>query len=150
MDILNNLEWYLDDPKSAKKRDNRKKLTKKDLQTIVFDDSVSENVKFCLPLHNDFKFSETRELPRPITVEQVLKLISKFYKESLKAENVDKAFEGYEELKEEKIEEYDGDESELVNYDVFTTDCATPDFCGLNYMDSGENAGEYFVAIGPE
>ena len=70
-----------------------KLITKKQLKTVVFDDSVNENVKFCLPLNNNFLFSETRELPRPITVEQILLLISNFYNESLKEENMDKAFE---------------------------------------------------------
>ena len=75
MDILNNIEWYFDKPKYAKIRKTYKLITKKQLKTVVFDDSVNENVKFCLPLNNNFLFSETRELPRPITVEQILLLI---------------------------------------------------------------------------
>ena len=72
MEFINNIEWYFDEPKNAKIRDTQKQITKKQLQTIVFDDSVNENIKFCLPLNNNFLFSETRELPRPITVEQIL------------------------------------------------------------------------------
>lgn len=146
MELINNIEWYFDQPKNAKIRDTQKQITKKQLQTIVFDDSVNENIKFCLPLNNNFLFSETRELPRPITVEQILILIRDFYSEPLKPENIDKAFEENEEWKEEIIERLDGDIHELTNHHVFEDTC-TPDFCGLNLT---EETGEYFVGIGPE
>ena len=146
MNLINNIEWYFDEPKNAKIRDTQKQITKKQLHTIVFDNSVNENVKFCLPLNNNFLFSETRELPRPITVEQILILISDFYNEPLKPENMDKAFEENEEWKDEIIERLDGDVNELTNHHVFEDTCA-PDFCGLNLM---EETGEYFVGIGPE
>ena len=146
MEFINNIEWYFDEPKNAKIRDTQKQITKKQLQTIVFDDSVNENIKFCLPLNNNFLFSETRELPRPITVEQILILIRDFYSEPLKPENIDKAFEENEEWKEEIIERLDGDIHELTNHHVFEDTC-TPDFCGLNLT---EETGEYFVGIGPE
>ena len=102
MDILNNIEWYFGEPKYAKIRKTYKLITKKQLKTVVFDDSVKENIKFCLPLNNNFLFSETRELPRPITVEQILLLISDFYNEPLKQENMDKAFEENEEWRNAK------------------------------------------------
>jgi uncharacterized protein (UPF0248 family) len=49
MEILNNIIWYFfyDEPKCAKYIYTENKLTKKQLNTIVFDDSVKENVKFC-------------------------------------------------------------------------------------------------------
>ena len=105
MDILNKIEWYFSKPKYAKIRKTQKLITKKQLNTVVFDDSVKENIKFCLPLNNNFLFSETREIPRPITVEQILLLISNFYNEPLKQENFDKAFEENEEWKEEILEQ---------------------------------------------
>lgn len=145
MDILNDIEWYFGEPKYAKIRETQKLITKNQLKTVVFDDSVNENVKFCLPLNNNFLFSETRELPRPITVEQILLLISNFYKEPLKQENMDKAFEENKEWKEEIIERLE-DASKLTNYHVFEDTC-TPDFCGL---ELSEETGEYFVGIGPE
>ena len=85
MEILNNLEWYFynDELKEAKNRDTGKKITKQKLNTIVFDDSVKENVKFCFPLNDDFTFTETRELQRPVTVKQVLTLVHQFYNEIL-------------------------------------------------------------------
>ena len=150
MDIINNIEWYFDEPKNAINRDSGKKITKKALETIVFDDTINVNVKFCLPLNNEFSFTETRELSRPITVEQILILVHNFYDEPLKKENIDKAFEGNEEWKEEIIERYNGDISKLTNYCVFEDTC-TPDFCGINLMEkSTKNPGEYFVSIGPE
>ena len=146
MEIINNIQWYLDEPKNARNKDTLKKITKKELTTIVFDDSVNENVKFCLPLNNEFTFTETRELSRPITVEEILILINNFYDEPLKKENIGRAFENNEEWKDEIIENYNGDISKLKNYDVFEDMC-TPDFCGINLM---EDSGEYFVGIGPE
>jgi hypothetical protein len=146
MDLINNIEWYFDQPKNAKIRDTQKQITKKQLNTIVFDDSITENVQFCLPLNNNFLFSETRELPRPITVEQILILIHDFYNEPLKTENIEKAFEENEEWKEEIMDRLDGDINELINHHVFEDTC-TPDFCGLNLT---EETGEYFVGIGPE
>ena len=90
MDILNNIEWYFGDIKTAINSDTRKPLTKNELKTIVFDDSVKENVKICFPLNNNFSFTETREYARPLTVEQVLKIIRNFYIEPLKPENMEK------------------------------------------------------------
>ena len=119
------------------------------METIIFDDSNKENVKFCLALNNDFSFSETRELSRPINIEQVLTLIHDFYNEPLKEENINKAFENNEEWKEEILERFDGDISKLTNYHVFEDTC-TPDFCGIHLLDEGEHIGEYFVEIGPE
>lgn len=62
---------------------------------------------------------------------------------------MDKAFENNEEWREEIIERFDGDSSKLTNYHVFEDTC-TPDFCGITRIDEGENAGKYFVEIGPE
>ena len=156
MEIINNIEWYFDKPKNAINRDSKKRITKKELSTIVFDifcnknvdNSVDNSVKFCLPLNNDFSFTETRELQRPITVEQILLLVRNFYNEPLK--DIDKSFENNEEWKEEIIERFNGDISKLTNYHVFEDTC-TPDFCGILLMEeSEENVGEYFIGIGPE
>jgi hypothetical protein len=150
MDIINNIEWYFSKPKDAINRDTMKEITKEELKTVVFDDSVNENVKICFPLNNDFSFSETRELSRPITVEQLLTFIQQFYSEPLKEENIEKAFENNEEWKEEILERFDGDVNKLTNYHVFEDTC-TPDFCGIHLMEEeNENKGEYFVGIGPE
>ena len=153
MEILNNLEWYFynDEPKEAKNRDTGKKITKQKLNTIVFDDSVKENVKFCFPLNDDFTFTETRELPRPIMVKQILTLVHDFYNELLTQETIDKSFGENIQLKtdwnEEMMSRYDGDISNLTKYHFFNDDCATPDFCGIHLT---EDSGEYFIEIGPE
>ena len=84
MEIINNIEWYFDEPKNAKNKDTLKKITKKELKTIVFYDFVNENIKFCLPLNNEFTFKETIELSHHVTVEQILTLIHYFYDKLLK------------------------------------------------------------------
>lgn len=147
MDIINNIEWFIHaEPKTAKNKETNKKITKKDMASIVFDNSIAKNITFRLPLNDEFLFSETKQLPCPINVEQILTLIHTFYKEPLNQENIDKAFENNEEWKQEIIDNYDGDFTKLKNYDVFTDNC-TPDFCGLELI---EETGEYFVSIGPE
>ena len=155
MEILNNLEWYFynDELKEAKNRDTGKKITKQKLNTIVFDDSVKENVKFCFPLNDDFTFTETRELSRPVTVKQILTLVHDFYNELLTQEIIDKSFGENIQDKTDWMEEmmYDGDTSNLTKYNLLNDDCATPDFCGIHLMeDTEENQGEYFIDIGPE
>ena len=155
MEILNNLEWYFynDEPKEAKNRDTGKKITKQKLNTIVFDDSVKENVKFCFPLNDHFTYTETRELQRPVTVKQVLTLVHQFYNELLIQEIIDKSFGENIQEKTDWMEEmmYDGDTSHLTKYHLFNDDCATPDFCGIHLMeDTEENQGKYFINIGPE
>jgi hypothetical protein len=148
MEVINNIEWFIcSEPKTAVNKNTRKKITKKELDTIVFDTSTTENVKFTLLLNDEYSFFETRELPRPITVKQILTFIYKFYKEPLKSENMDEAFVEREDWKEAILELYDGDISKIINYDVFDRDMCTPDFCGL---ELNEETGEYIVHIGPE
>ncbi len=150
MNIINNIEWYFNEPKYAINRNTRKHITQEELETIVFDGSLHTNVKFCLPLSDDLSFTETRELACPITVEQLLTMIGKFYNEPLKKENFDMAFENNEEWKEEIVERYNGDISKLINYHVFEDTCS-PDFCGIHLIEEiGDHLGEYFVNIGPE
>lgn len=148
MDIINNIEWYFGKPKDAINKDTGKKITKKSLKTIVFDDTVKENIKFCFPLNDDFTYTETRELSRPINVEQLLQFISDFYNEPLKQETIDKSFKTNEQLKEDWITnmiDCFGDINNLTNYQLFDDTC-TPDFCGIHLTDDGE----YFINIGPE
>ena len=156
MEILNNIIWYFfyDEPKCAKYIYTENKLTKKQLNTIVFDDSVKENVKFCFPLNDNFTFTETRELSRPINVEQVLQLVQDFYKEPLSEEIINKTFGENIEWKDDwmadMMEQYDGDISKLTKYNLLDDVC-TPDFCGIHLMeDSSKNPGEYFIGIGPK
>lgn len=152
MDIVNNIEWYFSDPKDAIIRDTMKKITKKQLKTVIFDDLIKENVKFCFPLNDDFTFTEMRELPRPITVEKLLTFIHNFYHESLTQEIIDKSFEKNEEFKKEWMDEMiechnDCDISHLKKLDLFDNTC-TPDFCGIQLSE--ENPSKYFIEIGPE
>lgn len=135
MDILNNIEWYFSKPKDAINKDTYQKITKKELNTIVFEEA-KDTVKFCFPLNDDFTVSEIRELQRPITVEQLLKFISNFYNEPLTQDVVDKAYDNF-------TERYD-DISNLTKYNLFDDTC-TPDFCGIHLTDEG-----YFINIGPE
>ena len=118
------------------------------MDLIVFDDlsNEKENVKLRFPLNNNYLFFVTRELPRPVTVKQLLNCIYTFYKEPLKQELMNNAFEEMEDWKEDVIYFYDNDIGRIKNYDVFTDVC-TPDFCGLELDIS---TGEYTVHIGPE
>lgn len=151
MDIINNLEWFFNAPKDAIVRETMKKITKKQLKTIVFDDSVKENVRFQFPLNDDFTFTETRELPRPITVEQILTLARDFYSEPLTQGNIDKSFgeniKYKNEWEDNMIDFCNGDMHQLTNIDLFDSTC-TPDFCGIHALE--ENPGEYFINVGPE
>ena len=152
MEIINNIEWYFNEPKNAKNKNTGKKITKIQLKTIVFDDSVKENIKFCFPLNDDFTITETRELSRPANIEQILTLIHDFYKEPLTQEIIDKSFgeneEGKKEWKGNMMECYnDCDISHLTKIEIFDSAC-TPNFCGIHLSE--KNKGEYFVGIGPE
>jgi hypothetical protein len=147
MELINNIEWYFDKPENAKIRDSRKLITNEHLYTVVFDNSIKEDVSFCLPLNEHFLFSETRSLKRPITVKQILNLIYNFYNEPLNHKNMGKAFENNEDWKEEILDIYDGDCSQIINYEVFVNINCVPDFCGL---ELNEDTGEYFVSVGPE
>jgi len=147
MKILKNINWYINsEPRTATNKETFEKLSKTDFETIVFDDSSRENIKLSFPLNDNYSFFVTREIPSPINVKQVLTFIHKFYKEPLSKKNMDKAFEGMEEWKEDIVYFYDGDTSRVTNFDVFTDTC-NPDFCGL---ELNEETGEYIVHIGPE
>ena len=152
MEIINNIDWYFNDPKNAKNKNTRKKITNNQLKTIVFDDSIKENIKFCFPLNDDFTITETRELSRPANIDQILTLIQDFYKEPLTQEIIDKSFGENEEHKKEwkdnMMECYnDCDISNLTKIEIFDYAC-TPNFCCIHLSE--ENQCEYFVGIGPE
>ena len=147
MEVLKNINWYIkSEPRTATNKVTFQKLSKKDFETIVFDDSSRENIKLSFPLNDNYSFFVTREIQRPINVKQLLTFIYKFYKEPLNYKNIDKAFEGMEEWKEDILYFYDGDISRVINFDVFTDTC-DPDFCGLELNEESE---EYTVHIGPE
>jgi hypothetical protein len=150
MNIINNLEWYFGEPKYARNMKEKTTITKEELETIVFDDNIDKNVKFCFPLNDSFTFYQIRELHRPITVEKLLTFIHNFYSQQLTKEIVDKAFENNAKMKKDFLENFeDGDISGLTYYDIFDDTC-TPDFCGIYLIeDSTENNGAYFVNIGP-
>ena len=153
MEIINNIEWFFNEPKNAIFRNTHKKITKKQLKTVVFDNLLTENVNFCFPMNDNFTLSETRGLSTPITVEDILTLVHTFYSEPLSQETIDKSFGENIELKREwndnMIDCYHGNMHQLTNIDLFDSTC-TPDFCGIHLIEEGENAGEYFINIGPE
>ena len=152
MDIINNIVWYFGPVNSVIDKDTDKNITEEKLKTIVFDDSVNENVKICFPLNDDYDFTEIRELQRPVTVKKLLQFIKDFYDEPLKEENLDKIFKDKEDKEYFLYELYDcsdGNISGLRQFDVFYDIC-TPDFCGIRLVEEdGENKGSYFVDIGP-
>jgi len=40
MEIINNIDWYFNEPKNARNKNTGKNITKNQLKTIVFDDSI--------------------------------------------------------------------------------------------------------------
>lgn len=147
MDFLKKINWFIKaDPKTATHKETFNKLTKQDFETTIFDDSTKDNVKIAFPLNDNYSFFVTKEIQRPVNVKKLLTFIYKFYKEPLDNKNMDEAFEGMEEWKDDIIDFYNGDASKLTNFDVFTDTCE-PDFCGL---ELNEKTGEYIVHIGPE
>ncbi len=58
MDIINNIVWYFGPVNSIIDKDTNENLTEEQLKTIVFDDSVNENVKICFPLNDDYDFTK--------------------------------------------------------------------------------------------
>lgn len=148
MEILNNIEWYIHaSPKTAVVRETQENLTEEQLETVVFDSTIGKKVNLSLPLNDEFLFVKQKSLSTPVTVRKLLNTIYKFYREKLDDVDYDKAFQNMEEWKDEIVEtKYDGDNTKLIKYDVFTDTC-TPDFCGLEY---NENTDSFFVCIGPE
>ena len=148
-DLLNNLEWYIgSDPKTAFNKLTNKQITTLELNTLLelSPDKIYDNVKIRLPLNNKYLYFETREIHSPCTIHELLNLIYEFYQEFLEASKMDYAFEEMDEWREIVINNYGGDVSQILKYDVFTDTC-TPDFIGL-VID--EETNEYFVNIGPE
>jgi hypothetical protein len=145
MEFLKNIEWYIRyDPKTAIRRDTKQPLTKEEWELPVFEQRDTL-VKLSFVLNDNYLFFETRDIRTPVNVKKLLKFIYIFYQDRLNPENLDKAFEEMEELKEEVLERYEGDVTEIRNIDVLTDTCE-PDFCGLEFLENGE----YAVHIGPE
>ena len=62
MNIINNLEWYFGEPKYARNMKEKTTITKEELETIVFDDNIDKNVKFCFPLNDSFTLHKKNQL----------------------------------------------------------------------------------------
>lgn len=159
MELLNNIQWFIGShPRTALNKENMYKLKlnknehyirpleKNEFDTVVFDDDVKENVKLSFPLNDNYTVFVTREIQRPVTVEQLLTFIYNFYQEPLDSEYMDAVFGDNGELKEMLLDEYNGDINEIKNCDGFDP-VPAPDFCGLTY---DELTCEYVVGIGPE
>lgn len=148
MDFLNHIEWYIhSSPTLAENKITGLPLTKEEKEMVVLDGSTTKKMKLILPLHDEFQYTKEKSITTPVTVKKLLNAIYTFYKEPLDITDYDLAFNGMEEWKEEVVDmRYDGDESQLIKYDVFTDTC-TPDFCGLEYDEVKKG---YFVSIGPE
>jgi len=150
-DLLNNLVWYIGSkPKTAFNKFTNEPITKLELDMVLElipnNDSEDKKVKIKLPLNNNYLYFKTREIHTPCTIKEILNLIYKFYDESLEVSEMDLAFEEMDEWREEVVNNYGGDLSKILKYDVFTDTC-TPDFVGLVYDDE---SNEYIVNIGPE
>ena len=105
---------------------------------VIFNDG---KYKFAFPLNNDLLFYETRVVKGPITIRRMLQLVYNFYKEPLNVNDIERAFQGYDELKEGCLK----DGLPILKYEVFTTD-PDADFCGLKF---NSETGEYEIELGP-
>ena len=114
-----------------------------ELSDDIMEQVVFENGKytFAFPLNNDLLFYETRVIKGPITIKRMLQIVYNFYQEPLNVNDIERAFENYDELKEDTLK----DGSPILKYEVFTTD-PDPDFCGLRY---NSKTGEYEIELGP-
>jgi len=86
-------------------------------------------------------FYETRVIKGPITIRKMLQIVYNFYQEPLNVNDIERAFENYDELKEGRLK----DGFPILKYEVFITD-PDPDFCGLRY---NSKTGEYEIELGP-
>ena len=98
MEILNNIEWFIaKDPKTARGKTNLKKLSKLNMETLVFGDTDTKvPVKMAFPLNDNYNFFVIKEIARPATVSQILTFIYNFYNELLDHDYIDQAFDGME------------------------------------------------------
>jgi hypothetical protein len=150
MELLNDIQWFIKcEPKTAINKKTQQKLTKEELNTILFSGDKNKKVKIQFPLHDQFAFTVTREIKCPVTIKKMLKFIYKFYQEPINSQNIDNAFENMEEWQEEVLDRYDGDIQIISNIDVFT-DTVDVDFCGLEDVTGEDGVTEYFVSLGPE
>lgn len=142
MEFLFDIEWFINhSPSSAVNKNTNKKLTEKELSTIIFDDIKKVNLVF--PLHDNLLYTEKRLIQTPITVKDLLTIIYLFYKDPLLEEQFENAFKDMEEWKTDLLDSI-GSTSKITKYDVFTDICA-PYFSGI---EKGEN-NEYHIIIGP-
>ena len=147
MEIINNIQWFIKcQPKTAINKITYNNINKTEFDTVIFDDSIKENIKLSFPLNDKYLFFVKREIERPVTVKKLLTFIYKFYQELLNHKYMDKAFEELHDWKECIIYQYDNNKSLIKNIDVFT-DTFEVDFCGLEF---NEETSEYTVHLGPE
>lgn len=105
---------------------------------VIFENG---EYKFAFPLNNDLLFYETRVIKGPITIRRILQIVYNFYQEPLNVNDIKRAFQGYNDLKENTLK----DGLSILKYEVFTTD-PDADFCGLNF---NSETGEYEIELGP-
>ena len=73
MEIINNIQWFIKcQPKTAINKITYNNINKTELDTIIFDDSIKENIKLSFPLHDNYLFFVKREIERPVTVKKIL------------------------------------------------------------------------------
>ena len=150
MEVINEIIIQLDSYPSFEsvemKRDiyYRRPITKEEYEKVI-----SENdMKLKMPLHNNYKFFEDIIVEGPVSVEKLLMEIYQYYQRNLKKEHIKKAFWGLKELKDEVMEMYDNDETQIKNIDVFSTD---PDatFEGLEKIKKRGEDNYYGLLLGP-
>ena len=76
MEIINNIQWFIKcQPKTAINKITYNNINKTEFDTVIFDDSIKENIKLSFPLHDKYLFFVKREIERPVTVKKLLTFI---------------------------------------------------------------------------
>ncbi len=117
--ILENVRWVIDSEPTIESDITINKVKLEDIwNSILF----TEDTKIRCMLNNNDSFHLDIMVEKNSSVSDFLRNIYNFYQMPLKKEYLRKAFWKNRELKEDVINEYDGDLSKIKNMDVFTTD----------------------------
>ncbi len=146
MELLKNFEWFITQkPNTAMNKKTFQTITENELNTILFDNSLAQNIRFRLPLHDQSLFYVSVEISRPITIQKLYEFVYDFYQQPLNPDYIESAFEDCDEWKEYLLEYYENDITKIKNIDVFEKVGDDPDLYCLEF-DSDSN--EYIVFIG--
>ncbi len=116
--LLENVRWCIEYKPNIESNIMENDMNIKDIwNTVLF----MEDTKIRCMLNNNDTFHNDIMVEKGCNVGTFLETIYNFYQLPLKTEYIRKAFWKNRELKEDVINEYDGDLTKIKNIDVFTT-----------------------------